>query len=44
MSQDEVALNGEEIKPVSLAIIKLCLSERISQLVESIVVVDGLHD
>jgi len=29
-SQDEVTLNSEEIKPVAVAIIKLCLSEGIS--------------
>ena len=30
MSQDEVILNSEEIKPVTIAIIKLRLSEGIS--------------
>jgi len=30
-SQDEATLNSEEIKPVALAIIELCLSEDLSQ-------------
>ena len=30
MSLDEAMLNSEEIKPVAIAIIKLCLSEGIS--------------
>ena len=31
MSPDEVMLNSEEIKPVAIAIINLCLSEGISK-------------
>ena len=34
-SQDEVMLISEKIKPVAVAIIKLCLSEGISKLVSS---------
>ena len=37
MSQDEAALNSEEIKPIALAVTKLCLSEGISQIVSQIV-------
>jgi len=32
-SQDEATLNSEEIKPIALAVIKLRLSESISQIV-----------
>ena len=32
-SQDEVLLNSEEIKPIALAVIELCLSEGINQIV-----------
>ena len=36
-SEAEVMLNSEKIKPVALAIIKLCLSEGIRQSVENYV-------
>ena len=34
-SQDKATLNNEEIKPATLVIIELCLSEGISQSVEN---------
>ena len=37
MSQAEAMLNSEEIKPVILTILKLCLAEGISKLVENAV-------
>ena len=36
MSQDKAMLNSEEIKPVAIAIIELCLSEGISKGGESV--------
>jgi len=36
-SRDEATLSSEEIKPVAIAIIELCLSEGISQLVMQLV-------
>ena len=33
--QDKATSNSEEIKPVGLSIVKLCLAEGISQLVEN---------
>ena len=37
MSWDEATLNSEEIKPIALAVIKLCLSEGVSQIVSQLV-------
>jgi len=37
MSRDEAMLSSEEIKPVALSIVELCLAEGISQLVVQLV-------
>ena len=36
-SQDEVMSSSEEIKPVSLSIVELCLAEDISQSINQII-------